>query len=619
VGGPGFIFPWGFPRGFPRGFRRGLPGLALWLCLGLGLILAPAPSAAFVGPHGDGAPRADRLADRDIERYRTIFEVQAEGAWDEADALIAQLESDLLLGHVLAQRYLHPTHYRSKYEELARWLERYADHPDARRIYRLARKRQPKGAAAPRRPASAKGSLAAELPLDSVYLYQSKKRLTRSERRRVQRLKRRVRSYVRRTYLTKTERLLEQAEVRRLFDRYELDEAYAQVAAGWFYYGKADKAYDLASAAAERSGEEIPTAHWTAGLAAWRLDDLARAGQHFELLAGSRAASAWNRAAGAYWAARVHERAAGPAEAHRWLTVAARYPFTFYGLLARHRLNLHFEVAFDPIARDASAPRRLLATPRGARAAALVDVGRSDLAERELLTLPDWKDPATTRALLAFTQSAGLPRLGHEMAQRLLGDEAAPWSQEELAAALYPLPRWRATGGFQVDRALIYAFVRQESAFDPRAKSPDGARGLMQLMPRTASHLDKETRYRGRQRDLLYDPARNLALGQRYLTRLLASRRVAGDVLRLSVAYNAGPGNLGKWQRKMGHGDDPLLFIESLPSLESRLFVERVMANLWIYRQRLGQPTPTLVALAADRWPTYVALDQLAQQVASSP
>jgi soluble lytic murein transglycosylase-like protein len=276
-------------------------------------------------------------------------------------------------------------------------------------------------------------------------------------------------------------------------------------------------------------------------------------------------------------------------------------------------------VAFAPIQLDSSAPHLLLTTPRGTRASALVDIGRRDLAERELMGLPDWKDPATTRAILAFTQSAKLPRLGLEISRRLLSDEGSTWSQRDLAAVMYPVPGWRAKGGFQVDRALIYAFVRQESAFDPRAKSPDGARGLMQLMPRTASSLDTRKKYRGRQRDLLYDPALNLALGQRYLDRLLSSRRVAGDLFRLTVAYNAGPGNLGKWQRKMRHGDDPLLFIESLPALESRLFVERVMANLWIYRQRLRQPTPTLAALASDRWPTYEALDRPAQQVASSP
>ena len=607
---------------FYLGVRRGrvaLQRVAFALSLVLGLTLPTLPSHAFDGPHLDSASQDRQLSQADIERYQTIFAVQADGAWTEADELIARLENDILLGHVLAQRYLHPTHYRSKYKELARWLDRYADHPDAGRIYRLALKRKPSSAASPRRPVPVKSSLGAETPLDTVYLYQSQKNLKRSERRRVQRLKRRIRGYIRRTYLTKTERLLEQAEVQRLFDRFELDEAYAQVAAGWFYYGKPDKAFRLARAVAERSGEQIPTAHWTAGLAAWRLDKFGDAGRHFEHLASSDTASAWNRAAGAYWAARVHERASDPIEAHRWLTVAAKFPFTFYGLLARHRLNLQFDVAFAPIRLDSSAPHLLLTTPQGTRAAALVDIGRRDLAERELMSVPDWKDPATTRAMLAFTQSAKLPRLGLEISRRLLSDEGSTWSQQDLAAVMYPVPGWRAKGGFQVDRALIYAFVRQESAFDPRAKSPDGARGLMQLMPRTASSLDTRKKYRGRQRDLLYDPALNLALGQRYLDRLLSSRRVAGDLFRLTVAYNAGPGNLGKWQKKMRHGDDPLLFIESLPALESRLFVERVMANLWIYRQRLRQPTPTLTALASHRWPTYEALDQPAQQVASGP
>jgi peptidoglycan lytic transglycosylase len=603
-----------YPRRRVEGHR-----LLLAACLGLAFALLPISSAAFAGPHLDQASQEQRLSAADIERYQRIFAVQTEGAWAQADELIAQLDNDILLGHVLAQRYLHPTRYRSRYEELAEWLENYADHPDAARIHGLALKRKPTGAASPRRPVKVDGSLAAETPLDTVYLYQSNKKLTTSDRRKVQRLKRQIRINVRRTYLTKTEKLLDRADVRRLFDRYELDEAYSLVAAGWFYYGKPDQAFRLASAVAERSGEMIPTAYWTAGLAAWSLGKPGDAGRHFERLASSGTASPWNRSAGAYWAARVHERLSNPAEAHRWLTVAAGFPFTFYGLLAQYRLNLHPDVVFTPIELDSAAIQKLLTTPQGARAAALVDIGQSELAEHELLAVPDWQHPATTRAILAFTQSEGLPRLGLEIAQRLLADKESSWSQRDLAAVLYPVPRWRAKGGFVVDRALIYAFLRQESSFDPRAKSPAGARGLMQLMPRTASSLDKHTRYRGQQRDLLYDPAVNLALGQRYLQRLLGSRRVAGDLLRLSVAYNAGPGNLGKWERQMEHGDDPLLYIESLPSLESRLFVERVMTNLWIYRLRLGQPAPTLAALASDRWPTYEALDHPAQQVASSP
>src|SRR3546814_2699478 len=62
--------------------------------------------------------------------------------------------------------------------------------------------------------------------------------------------------------------------------------------------------------------------------------------------------------------------------------------------------------------------------------------------------------------------------------------------------------------------------------------------------------------------------------------------------------------------------DDPLLFIESIPARETRVYVERVLTNLWIYRHRLGQPTPGLDAVAAGEWPRYTALDPLREDVA---
>ena len=64
-------------------------------------------------------------------------------------------------------------------------------------------------------------------------------------------------------------------------------------------------------------------------------------------------------------------------------------------------------------------------------------------------------------------------------------------------------------------------------------------------------------------------------------------------------------------KRFVQQADDPLLFIESLPSRETRDFVEKVVANLWIYRARLGQPLPTLDAVAAGDWPAYTPLDQI--------
>ena len=78
----------------------------------LGAALASTTSRTVAGP--DAA---------DLERYRRIFALQAGGRMGEADALIAQLGSRILMGHVLAQRYLHPTAHVSSYDELARWLE----------------------------------------------------------------------------------------------------------------------------------------------------------------------------------------------------------------------------------------------------------------------------------------------------------------------------------------------------------------------------------------------------------------------------------------------------------------------------------------------------------------
>jgi hypothetical protein len=71
-----------------------------------------------------------------------------------------------------------------------------------------------------------------------------------------------------------------------------------------------------------------------------------------------------------------------------------------------------------------------------------------------------------------------------------------------------------------------------------------------------------------------------------------------------------------KWQRRTGT-DDPLLFVESLPSHETRMFIERVLTNFWIYRHRLGQPTPSLQAIAAGAWPRYVSQDAAPAKVAS--
>ncbi len=574
--------------------------------LGAATALPSSGALRHAGP--DGLPAV--LSSRDAELYRRIFAVQEDGRWREADDLIAQLSDQRLMGHVLAQRYLHPTAYRSRYKELKAWMDHYADHPQAKRIYNLALKRRPANYRRPQPPVVARSGLGRPVQRTN-FDYVSPRQRSKAERRKVSRVLRQVRHNVLRQRFTVTEELLNQRSVQRLLDPVELDEARATVASGWFYYGKPERAYALAGPAAHRSGQAAPMINWIAGLAAWRMGEIDHAAAHFEALADSDNVAGWNAAAGAYWAARAHLKQQRPERSSPLLRRAAEYPRTFYGLLARRALGMEIEFDFGSHQLAPNMTARLNSSPVGARALALLQVGDREAAEGELVNAGQWGDPEMGEALLALAQHAKMPALAYRMGRQLAlvsGDGEAGGGV--LDAALYPIPPWQPQGGFKVDRALIYAMMRQESAFNTKAKSPDGARGLMQLMPRTASYIARDRRYhRGKGRNELYEPSLNMELGQRYIAYLLDHERVQGDLFRLTTAYNGGPGNLGKWERAIQADDDPLLFIEALPSKETRLFIERVLTNLWIYRQRLGQPAPSLERLAGGDWPRYEALD----------
>ena len=165
------------------------------------------------------------------------------------------------------------------------------------------------------------------------------------------------------------------------------------------------------------------------------------------------------------------------------------------------------------------------------------------------------------------------------------------------------MPRLRPRGGFLVDRALVYALTRLESNFDAGAVSAAGARGLMQLMPVTAGYITGHAdRYAGRAGSL-HDPALNLQLGQRYVLYLSGHDAVDNNLIRLLASYNAGPGNVGRWDIRCD--DDPLMFMESIPLEETRGFVHRALTYTWIYADRLGLPAPSLDALAGGAWPKF--------------
>ena len=92
------------------------------------------------------------LEEKDLSLYGQIFKLQEKGDWVAAKNLIKKLNNPLLMGHVNAQKYLHPTNYRSKYAELLQWMRKYADHPQAKRIYSLALRRRPPNWKSPPKP-----------------------------------------------------------------------------------------------------------------------------------------------------------------------------------------------------------------------------------------------------------------------------------------------------------------------------------------------------------------------------------------------------------------------------------------------------------------------------------
>jgi soluble lytic murein transglycosylase-like protein len=591
------------------------PGALLFLLVAFAApaLAAESETAALTSGFDDGGSVAlpKILSLEDAETYRTIFGLQEAGQWLAADREIAKLENDILRGHVLAQRYLHPTMYRSKYSELRDWLALYADHPDAPRIHRLALRRKPAAAAAPQAPRG--GIFGGWMPEDASFpIYQPQKRLDKAQQGRVRQLQSSIRARLRRGWPTGASELLGLAAVKTLFDQVQIDRARADIAASFFYYGKDVEALAMASAAVEKSSVFVPTAHWIGGLAAWRTGQRESATVHFEALALAKGVTDWYRAAGAYWAARANLVARNPENVNRWLLIAAVHPRTLYGLLARKSLG--FPVVFewrDPPLTESDLDL-LVALPRGARALALIQSGERDRANAELRRVHP-AGPDEARALAAIAVQARLPLLALKIGASL---EAV--SGERFDSAVYPIPAWEPADGFKVDRALIYAFIRQESRFSTRATSRVGARGLMQLMPATASFIAGDRSLRSSARHRLYEPSFNMMLGQKYIEHLLVHKEVEGDLARLVAAYNGGPGNLGKWRRQTRFADDPLLFIESLPARETRDFIERVLTNLWIYRHQLGQGTPSLDAIAAGEWPSYIALDGTTSAVASN-
>lgn len=296
----------------------------------------------------------------------------------------------------------------------------------------------------------------------------------------------------------------------------------------------------------------------------------------------------------AYWAGRAAEAMGNRQLANSWFDTAAQRFTTYYGQLAASTPGI-------TSTRSVHEPQPSAAEINAFDREVLVRLTR-DLAEAgadEVVT-PFFRRLCDTAAtpdqymlMARLARTIDRPDLAIEAAKR------ASYAGVNLIAEGYPileLPK-----GGNVETALLLAMTRQESAFSHEAVSSAGARGLMQLMPHTASIIAKTLHIRFSQKRLTTDRRYNVTLGRAYLNDLLTN--FSGSYVLAIAAYNAGPARVKDWMSLFG---DPrsasvnvIDWIESIPYSETRNYLQRVLENLQIYRLRLGK-TGLTFTLASD-------------------
>ena len=280
--------------------------------------------------------------------------------------------------------------------------------------------------------------------------------------------------------------------------------------------------------------------------------------------------------------------AAGNADAARGhYERAASHSVAYYGQLARSKLG-HRTLELREVEHDRERTRARLAEMPVVRAIRLLhEVGEAQLALTLFAELGrTLEDAALLDGLGELAVELQDPRsllaLGKGAIQRGL----------PLDVHAYPtmgIPAFSVVGA-AVDKALVYAIARQESAFNPRAMSGAGARGLMQLMPATAKRTAQRFGVDFNLDRLISDPAYNAKIGSAHLSELLEDWN--GSYILAFASYNAGGGNVRRWINRFGDPRspdvDPVDWIEHIPFAETRNYVQRVMENFLVYRYRLG-------------------------------
>jgi len=520
------------------------------------------------------------------KHYRALFGAMDARNWEEAKKLIENAPASPLKSIAKAEYFLDANSPRAELGQLLTLVNDAPQIPQAEQLGRLAKKR-----GAQILPALPQRRRLSYVPGSAI---RSKPKVVGTDRV-ANNLRSQIKGYIKNDSPSSAEALLNQKSGSLTTDsRTELEQRVA-----WSYYIENDDqaALRMARKAQQGSGTWVVHADWVAGLAAWRLNDCKTAANAFDKVA-RRADNSELETAGLYWGARADLKCGQPHKVQGKLQTAAKQEDSFYGILAAQALGM--EITKSKSAKEfAKSDWRNLKRHENVRAAiALVEIGKETLADEVLRHQATIGDSPDHPALLKLARELSLPRTQLWLAHH------APRGFSPDAQARFPAPKWKPDGGWRVDPALVYAHALQESAFRVKAVSPANAIGLMQVRPGTAGDIAKANGKRF-EKSQLFNPSTNLEYGQSYLEYLGRSSITGGKLPKIAAAYNAGPGAVQRWNSEVRDNDDPLLFMESIPYVETRGYVSIILRNYWMYEQQAGIQSVSASNLAQNKWPRF--------------
>ncbi|MDQ7731447.1 transglycosylase SLT domain-containing protein [Halomonas sp. SpR1] len=292
-----------------------------------------------------------------------------------------------------------------------------------------------------------------------------------------------------------------------------------------------------------------------------------------------------------YWLGRANGQLGNQAAAEARYQQAA-LDRSFYGFAAAEKLGQPYQLNLERNHFDAATRQRIAQLPAVQRTEALLRIGEDGLANSEWLHAVQSGSPQQARALADYAAQ-------QQWHARLV--------QTTIAAEMWDALDWRFPQAYHdsfqhwgrmtgVDPYLLMAITRRESAYNPNALSPAGARGLMQLMPGTASQVSRELGISDPGPYGILDPELNIRLGSTYLRDKL--QRYQGNRLAAAAAYNAGPGRVDQW---LGDGVEAFdLFVESIPFRETRDYVQAVLSYRVIFESLANGGSSEGVSLLSD-------------------